>query len=169
MKIYVILLTFLLVGCRIDEKSPRQPIKCRLFSATRKWKTYEQKNKSSTKSSPDYSGNTNTTNKPWGTIEENGIGKFSDFTAKALREIKELGVTYIWYTGVPHHTVIRDYTANGISNDDPDVVKGRAGSPYAVKDYYNVNPDLAKNPANRFERIQDAYRSHPQSRSAICL
>ena len=98
-------------------------------------------------------GNVNTTNKPWGTIEENGIGKFNDFTEKALNEIKDLGVTHIWYTGVPHHDVIRDYTKYGISNDDPDVVKGRAGSPYAVKDYYNVNPDLAENPANRLEEF----------------
>ena len=99
-------------------------------------------------------GNTNTTNKPWGTIEENGVGKFNDFTTKALQEIKDLGVTYIWYTGVPHHALIRDYTVIGISNDDPEVVKGRAGSPYAVKDYYNVNPDLALNPANRLQEFE---------------
>lgn len=106
-------------------------------------------------------GNTNTTNKPWGTIEENGVGKFNDFTSKALKEIKELGVTHIWYTGVPHHDVITDYTKYGISNDDPDVVKGRAGSPYAVKDYYNVNPDLAKNPENRLEEFKTLIeRSH---------
>ena len=106
-------------------------------------------------------GNTNTTNKPWGTIEENGIGKFNDFTHKALKEIKDLGVTHIWYTGVPHHAVIRDYSAYGISNDDPDVVKGRAGSPYAVKDYYNVNPDLAVNPENRLEEFKALVeRSH---------
>ncbi|MFP2995754.1 alpha-amylase family protein [Spongiivirga sp. MCCC 1A20706] len=99
-------------------------------------------------------GNTNTTNKPWGTLEENGVGKFNDFTDKALKEIKELGVTHIWYTGVPHHAVINDYTAIGISNDDPDVVKGRAGSPYAVKDYYNVNPDLAVDPSKRLEEFK---------------
>ncbi|WP_396169588.1 alpha-amylase family protein [Flavobacterium sp.] len=99
-------------------------------------------------------GNTNTTNKPWGTIEENGVGKFNDFTDKALKEIKDLGVTSIWYTGVPHHALVRDYTSIGISNDDPEVVKGRAGSPYAVKDYYNVNPDLAVNPANRLQEFE---------------
>jgi glycosidase len=99
-------------------------------------------------------GNTNTTNKPWATLEENGVGKFNDFTDKALEEIKALGVSHIWYTGVPHHAVIRDYTAYGISNDDPDVVKGRAGSPYAVKDYYNVNPDLAVDPAKRLEEFK---------------
>lgn len=99
-------------------------------------------------------GNKKTTNKPWGTIEENGVGKFNDFTDKALKEIKSLGVTHIWYTGVPHHALINDYTAYGISNDDPDVVKGRAGSPYAVKDYYNVNPDLAVDPARRLEEFE---------------
>ncbi|RTY68250.1 alpha-amylase family protein [Flavobacterium sp. LB2P53] len=99
-------------------------------------------------------GNKNTNNKPWGTIEENGVGKFNDFTNTALKEIKDLGVTYIWYTGVPHHAVIRDYSAIGISNDDPEVVKGRAGSPYAVKDYYNVNPDLAVNPENRLQEFE---------------
>lgn len=100
-------------------------------------------------------GNKNTTNKPWGTIEENGVGKFNDFTDKALQEIKKLGVTHIWYTGVPHHALVRDYTSIGISNDDPEVVKGRAGSPYAVKDYYNVNPDLAVNPANRLQEFEE--------------
>jgi len=99
-------------------------------------------------------GNKNTTNKPWGTIEENGVGKFNDFTDKALTEIKNLGVTHIWYTGVPHHALVNDYTKYGISNDDPEVVKGRAGSPYAVKDYYNVNPDLAVDPAKRLEEFE---------------
>lgn len=99
-------------------------------------------------------GNKNTTNKPWGTITENGVGKFNDFTDTALHEIKDLGVSYIWYTGVPHHALVGDYTAIGISNDDPDVVKGRAGSPYAVKDYYNVDPDLAINPANRLQEFE---------------
>ncbi len=113
-------------------------------------------------------GNTNTTNKPWGTIEENGVGKFNDFTEKALQEIKDLGVTYVWYTGVPHHDVIRDYTEFGISNDDPDIVKGRAGSPYAVKDYYNVNPDLAVNVENRLEEFEALIdRTHKQGMKVL--
>lgn len=98
-------------------------------------------------------GNTTTTNKPWGTKEENGVGKFNDISDKALSELKNLGVTHVWYTGVPHHALIGDYTAFGISNDDPDIVKGRAGSPYAVKDYYSVNPDLAIDPAKRLEEF----------------
>lgn len=106
-------------------------------------------------------GNKNTSNKPWGTIEDNGVGKFNDFTDVALQEIKKLGVTHIWYTGVPHHALVRDYTEIGILNDDPEVVKGRAGSPYAVKDYYNVNPDLAVNPSHRLEEFEALIaRSH---------
>lgn len=99
-------------------------------------------------------GNTVTHNKPWGTLQENGVGKFSDFTDKALAEIRDLGVTYIWYTGVPHHAVVTDYSAYGIDPDDPDVVKGRAGSPYAVKDYYNVDPDLADDPNMRLQEFR---------------
>ena len=113
-------------------------------------------------------GNTNTTNKPWGTIEDNGVGKFNDINETALQSIKELGVTHVWYTGVPHHAVIRDYTAYGISNDDPDVVKGRAGSPYAVKDYYNVNPDLALDPAQRLQEFEALIaRTHAQGMKVI--
>ncbi len=100
-------------------------------------------------------GNVNTTNKPWGTLEENGVGKFSDFSDTALSEIKDLGVTYIWYTGVPHHALVTDYAPYVIPGDDPDVVKGRAGSPYAVKDYYNVNPDLADHPDKRLEEFKE--------------
>ncbi|WP_395062212.1 alpha-amylase family protein [Flavobacterium sp.] len=113
-------------------------------------------------------GNKNTTNKPWGTIEENGVGKFNDFTDKALTEIKNLGVTHIWFTGVPHHALVNDYTKYGISNDDPEVVKGRAGSPYAVKDYYNVNPDLAVNPAKRLDEFESLIaRSHKNGLKVI--
>lgn len=113
-------------------------------------------------------GNTNTTNKSWGTKEENGVGKFSDFTDKALSEIRDLGVTHVWFTGVTHHALVGDYTAIGISNDDPDVVKGRAGSPYAVKDYYNVNPDLAENPENRLQEFKDLVaRTHKNGLKVI--
>ncbi len=113
-------------------------------------------------------GNTNTTNKPWGTLEENGVGKFNDINDAALQSLKQLGVSHVWYTGVPHHAVIRDYTAFGISNDDPDVVKGRAGSPYAVKDYYNVNPDLAVNPANRLQEFEALIaRTHAQGMKVV--
>ena len=99
-------------------------------------------------------GNTTTTNKAWGTLEENGVGKFDDFTDEALEAIRNLGITHIWYTGVLHHAMVTDYSEIGIPGDDPDVVKGRAGSPYSVKDYYNVNPDLAVDPARRLEEFE---------------
>ena len=106
-------------------------------------------------------GNKDTTNKPWGTIEENGVGKFNDITDKALQAIKSLGVTHIWYTGVPHHASLTNYSAFGIPCDDPDVVKGRAGSPYAIRDYYNVDPDLAVDPAARLDEFSALIeRSH---------
>ncbi|HAS8610955.1 TPA: alpha-amylase [Vibrio vulnificus] len=91
--------------------------------------------------------------RPWGNKEENGVGKFSDFTDLALKEIRQLGISHIWYTGVPHHALVADYQQYGIGHDHPAVVKGRAGSPYAVKDYYSVNPDLADNPAERLSEF----------------
>ncbi|WP_246223298.1 alpha-amylase family protein [Alteromonas profundi] len=113
-------------------------------------------------------GNTNTTNAPWGTRDENGVGKFADFTPQALASIKALGTTHIWYTGVPHHALVTDYSAYGIENDDPDVIKGRAGSPYAVKDYYNVNPDLALDVANRLDEFEALIaRTHAQGMKVI--
>ncbi|WP_133405975.1 alpha-amylase family protein [Parashewanella tropica] len=99
-------------------------------------------------------GNKNSTNKEWGTKEENGVGKFLDIDDTALNAIKNLGVSHVWYTGVLHHALVADYTKYGISQDDPEVVKGRAGSPYAVKDYYNVNPDLAIDPAKRLQEFE---------------
>ena len=108
-------------------------------------------------------GNQNVTNEPWGTIEQNGVGKFDDINSAALTSIVDLGVTHVWYTGVLHHGVIGDYSDIGISDDDPDVVKGRAGSPYAIKDYYNVNPDLAVEPSQRlaeFESLIERTHQH---------
>ncbi|MCY9827082.1 alpha-amylase family glycosyl hydrolase [Vibrio chagasii] len=113
-------------------------------------------------------GNKNTQHVPWGTIEQNGVGKFSDFTDKALSEIRNLGMTHIWYTGVPHHALINDYKHISISDDHPSVVKGRAGSPYAVKDYYSVNPDLADNPEQRLEEFEALIkRSHDHGLKVI--
>jgi glycosidase len=94
-------------------------------------------------------GNTNTTNKYYGSTEENGCGKLNDITNKALTEIKSMGFTHIFYTGIIEHATMTDYSKFGISVDDPDVVKGRAGSPYAVKDYYDIDPDLAVDVKNR--------------------
>ncbi len=106
-------------------------------------------------------GNQNSTNEPWGTLEENGVGKFDDFTSEVLLQLANDGYTHIWYTGVIEHGVLTDYRSDGIPLDDADVIKGRAGSPYAIKDYYDVNPDLANVVDHRmaeFEALLD--RSH---------
>jgi len=113
-------------------------------------------------------GNQNTTNKPYGTIEENGVGKFADINEVALKAIRDLGVTHVWYTGVIEHTTLTDYKAYGIPLDDADVVKGRAGSPYAIKDYYDINPDLASEVKNRMAEFdQLVERTHGQGMKVI--
>ncbi|MEQ8712397.1 MAG: alpha-amylase family glycosyl hydrolase [Cyclobacteriaceae bacterium] len=99
-------------------------------------------------------GNTIANNVPYGTIEENGVGKFDDFSDKALKSLKSMGVTHMWYTGVIEHAVLTDYQEYGIRLDDADVVKGRAGSPYAIKDYFDVNPDLAVDVDNRMAEFE---------------
>lgn len=100
-------------------------------------------------------GNNNPTKKWNGSIEENGCGKMSAFTAKALKEIKNMGFTHIWYTGLLEHATQTNYRQYGIHKDHPAVVKGKAGSPYAIKDYYDIDPDLAENPENRMQEFED--------------
>ncbi|MFD1256483.1 alpha-amylase family glycosyl hydrolase [Mucilaginibacter terrae] len=99
-------------------------------------------------------GNANTTNKFYGAMEENGSGKFNDITEKAITEIKAVGFTHIWYTGIIEHATMTNYSAYGIKPDAPAVVKGRAGSPYAIKDYYDVDPDLAVDVPNRMAEFE---------------
>ena len=89
-----------------------------------------------------------------GTIEQNGCGKFNDITPKALRAIRSLGATHVWYTGVIEHTTRTSYEAYGIPADHPATVKGEAGSPYAIKDYYDNDPDLAVNVGKRREEFK---------------
>lgn len=93
-------------------------------------------------------------NKPFGTIEENGCTKFSDFTPKALNSIKDLGITHVWYTGLIEHSTVTDYSEFGIKKNHPAVIKGRAGSPYAIKDYFDVCPDFAENVENRMQEFE---------------
>lgn len=113
-------------------------------------------------------GNRVTTNKRYGTIEENGVGKFEDINTAALKSIRALGVTHIWYTGVLEHATLTDYTLYGIPLDDADVVKGRAGSPYAIKDYYDVDPDLAVNVKERMQEFEALIaRTHAHNMKVI--
>lgn len=99
-------------------------------------------------------GNSNANCVEGGTIEQNGCGKFNDITAEALKAIKGLGATHVWYTGVIEHTTRTDYGKYGIPADHPATVKGEAGSPYAIKDYYDNDPDLAVNVEERREEFK---------------
>lgn len=99
-------------------------------------------------------GNKVALNKPYGTIVENGCGKFNDINDLALTEIKKMGVSHVWYTGIIEHATMTSYPASGLPADDADVVKGRAGSPYAIKDYYDVDPDLAVTTKNRMAEFE---------------
>ena len=99
-------------------------------------------------------GNTNETRKPNGSIEENGSGKFSDLNEAALAAIKAMGFTHVWPTGVLQQATATDYSAIGEPSDDPDLLKGLAGSPYAIKDYFDVSPDYAEDPARRLDEFK---------------
>lgn len=103
-------------------------------------------------------GNKNETNISGGTIEQNGCGKMNAFTDKILARIHDFGFTHIWYTGLLEHATQTDYSAFGIRRDHPAVVKGKAGSPYAVKDYYDVDPDLASQPEHRMAEFEALVR-----------
>ena len=99
-------------------------------------------------------GNSEVCNERDGSIEENGCGKMNDFSDKVLQEIKDLGATHIWYTGLIAHASQTDYSAYGIARNHPSVVKGKAGSPYAIRDYYDIDPDLAVDVTQRMAEFE---------------
>lgn len=113
-------------------------------------------------------GNRNETRKPGGSIEENGVGKFDDIGDKALTEIKNMGFTHLWLTGVLQQATATDHPAAGEPPDDPDLVKGAAGSPYAVRDCFDLCPDYAQDPTRRKEEFTALVdRIHAQGMKAI--
>ncbi|GAB6982261.1 alpha-amylase family glycosyl hydrolase [Prevotella dentasini] len=99
-------------------------------------------------------GNRNLTRKENGTKDENGVGKMEDFSAAVLKRIHDLGTTHLWYTGVIRHATQTDYSAFGIPRQNPRVVKGKAGSPYAITDYYDIDPDIAVNVDGRMAEFE---------------
>ena len=114
-------------------------------------------------------GNINKELKPNGTLQENGCGKMNDFTPKALKAIRDLGCTHIWYTGIIEHATATDYSAYGIEKDNPYIVKGIAGSPYAIKDYYDVDPDLAVDVKNRMEEFEALVERTHESKMKVMI
>ena len=113
-------------------------------------------------------GNRNTSRIENGTIAENGCGKMNDFDAKALKQIKGLGATHIWFTGVIRHATQTDYSKYGIPKNHPAIVKGKAGSPYAITDYYDIDPDLAVDVDSRMEEFEQLLkRTHKAGMKVI--
>ncbi len=113
-------------------------------------------------------GNKTIKNKYNGDLSENGSGKFSHFTNKALSEIKNMGFTHIWYTGILAHASKTDYTQYGIPEQHPEIIKGKAGSPYAIRDYYDVDPDLAEKVENRMKEFENMVtRTHKNGMDVI--
>lgn len=94
-------------------------------------------------------GNRNTAPVFNGSIDENGTGKMSDFTPHVLAQIKDMGFTHIWYTGLIEHARCTANPECGIQAGNPLIIKGKAGSPYAITDYYDIDPDLADSVPDR--------------------
>ena len=92
---------------------------------------------------------------PGGSYSINGSGKFNDITPELLRSLKEdLSISHIWYTGVIAHASKTDWSAYGIPSAHPSVVKGEAGSPYAITDYYDVAAELAEDIPSRMAEFE---------------
>jgi glycosidase len=89
-----------------------------------------------------------------GSYVQNGVTKFKDVSDVALKALHNKGITHLYATGLIEHATMEDFTAYGSPLDHPSVVKGRAGSPFAIKDYYDVNPFLADNPAKRMDEFK---------------
>ena len=98
-------------------------------------------------------GNQNMTRMPHGTMEENGVGKMNDITTTVLNRIHDMGFTHVWFTGIVRHATTTDYSTYGIPRQHPVIVKGKAGSPYAITDYYDVDPDLAWQVSKRMDEF----------------
>ena len=114
-------------------------------------------------------GNRNTTRKENGSIADNGCGKFNDLTTSVLKSIQQKGVSHIWFTGVIRHATKTDYTAHGIPANHPAIVKGNAGSPYAITDYYDVDPDLAEDVDNRMAEFEALVSRARKARLGIII
>lgn len=113
-------------------------------------------------------GNRNVTCKQNGSLEENGVGKFNDIDSNVLRRIRSLGCTHIWFTGVIRHATTHDYSAYGMPANHPAIVKGKAGSPYAVTDYYDVDPDMAVNIPERMAEYESLIsRTHKSGMKVV--
>ena len=113
-------------------------------------------------------GNRNTEPVFDGDKSQNGCGTFANINDKALNALKDLGITHVWLTGVIRHSSMTSYPELGIKSTHPQITKGKAGSPYSIMDYYDIDPDLAVNPQNRMEEFEETVaRIHEKGMKVI--
>jgi glycosidase len=155
--LYGCICSVIFLGCQQKDKIPTQKM---MSDSTFKMVVYQLPVR--------LFGNQATFNKQNGTIAENGVGRFNDINDAALASIKNLGASHVWFMGVMEHPTLTDYTSLGIESDHPFVVKGRAGSPYTIKDYFDVDPDLAVDVKNRMAEFEALiFRTHKNGLRAI--
>lgn len=113
-------------------------------------------------------GNKHVACKENGSIQENGVGKMKDLSTKILQKIQQSGFTHVWFTGIIRHATTTDYSMFGIPKQHAQVVKGKAGSPYAITDYYDIDPDIATDVPHRMEEFESLIkRTHDQGLKVI--
>ena len=145
---------------RLEEDSPGLTLRSRLGSGESRVRIYQLFVR--------LFGNTNETRKQNGTLAENGVGRFADINHAAIRAIREMGFTHVWLTGILQQATATDYSDLGQPADDPDLLKGLAGSPYAIKDYFDVCPDYTRKPAERLKELRQLLgRLHANDLKAI--
>lgn len=104
-----------------------------------------------------------------GSREENGVGKMSAFTPHVLKQIREMGFTHIWYTGLIEHARCTADLEYGLQGGNPRIIKGRAGSPYAITDYYDIDPDIAVSIPDRQAEFDDLVRRTHEARLKMVI
>ena len=75
-----------------------------------------------------------------------GEGRMSSVDDATLDCLRGFGVSHVWCTGIIRHSTSKPF------------VKGDAGSPYAISDYYDVNPYLADVPSRRMSEFRSLVR-----------
>lgn len=114
-------------------------------------------------------GNKTTTPEANGSIQTNGCGRFSDIDNQAIAAIRDLGITHVWLTGIIRHATLTSYSKYGIPDCHPSVVKGQAGSPYAITDYYDVDPDLAVSVPDRLDEFRALVKRLHQQKIKVII
>ncbi len=113
--------------------------------------------------------NTKTDDRKFGTIHENGCGKLNGITRHVIHQIRKQGFTHIWFTGIIEHATCTDYSDWGIPGSNSHVVKGRAGSPYAIRDYYDIDPDLAEDIPSRMNEFELLVQRCQKARMGVII